>query len=296
VEHFALLAIMFGLVSAVSFGVSDFFGAKASMRFGGSTIGFLVVGIAATLFAVIYALFLRSYTHFDTPAICYAVASGACFTLANTLFYKGLELGPVSIVSPLGSLYPLVTVLVLVMVFGNHLSTQQIVGIGIVVGGALVAAGIVEGTKLRRRIERGPLFGLLAAVFWGLAFALIARAVQRIGWQFPTLIELSTSTLLFVPMLLFLSRSEPGLLKQISSAIRSRWVLIAGSLVGIAFWSVTIGIAHTGNEAAIVVAVSACYPVLTAFLALRHLKEAFQPMPLAGALAAIVGIVVLSLG
>src|SRR4051812_14129003 len=113
----ALLAVIFGLVSAVSWGLADFFAAKASKRFGGLATGVMVTVISAVVFDVVYALVFRSHTVFSSIGLGYAIVSGVAFTAANLTFYKGLEYGPVSIVSPLGSMYPLVTTLLLVVFF-----------------------------------------------------------------------------------------------------------------------------------------------------------------------------------
>ncbi len=292
----ALTAIIFGLIAAFSFGISDFWGAKVAKRFGGSATAILIIFVAAFFYALTYLIFLREYTVFDGPAIAFSVASGIAFTIANLAFYKGLEYGPVNIVSPLGSLYPLVTLVLLVLVFGNPFSALQGVGIFVVVAGAAVASGLLDKTNTRRRISKGPLYGLIGAFFWGFAFCFIARAVDRIGWQFSTLVELTSSAMGFVLVLPLLNRAEPGLYRKLLKGFVSPIVIVAGLLIELAFWAITYGIDHSGTLAPVVVAVSACYPALTSFLALRHLNEEFHPVPLAGAFFGVLGIIILSLG
>lgn len=256
----------------------------------------MILTTATVTYTIIYLLFFRAHTVFDPAAIGYAMAGGVAFTIANLAFYKGLELGPVSIVSPLGSLYPLITALLLVAVFGSQLSGRQALGVVIVVAGAMVASGLLAKGAFKRGLSRGPLLGLLAALFWGVAFGLITQAVELAGWQFASLVELVCGALAYLPLLPLLTRGQGASPFRSFPKILNPFVLTAGVLIETGFLAVTIGIGHAGDLASTVVAVSACYPVLTVFLALSQLKEKFQLVPLLGAFAGIAGIIVLSLG
>jgi drug/metabolite transporter (DMT)-like permease len=57
-----------------------------------------------------------------------------------------------------------------------------------------------------------------------------------------------------------------------------------------------LGLANESASGAIVTALSGCYPVLTVFLALRHFKEEFKLIPLAGGLVSVVGAIMISVG
>jgi len=288
--------MLFGLVAAVGWGLADYYAAKASKRFGGLACAVMMTVVGAMTFDLVYGLFFRSHSNFELEGVLYAAASGLAFTVANLTFYKGLEYGPVSIVSPLGSLYPLVTALFLAMLFGSRLGIQQGVGIFIVMCGVLAASGLFERVKHGRRMGGGPLLGLAAAFFWGIAWGLIARAVTQIGWQLTAAIELSCSALSFLPLLPLLSRAERGVVKNLLPSLKSKMLIAAGVLTISAFLVLSIGMERFPDLATTAVVISACYPVLTVFLALRRLGERIDPVPFVGALIAIVGIVVLLLG
>ena len=138
----ALLAVAFGLTATFSWGFSDFCAAKVSKKLGGFHSALAVCLFASIVYDLIYITLLRSHSHFERTAMLYAIVAGLSYTAAMISFYKGLEYGPVSIVSPLGSLYPLVTTVLLVILFGNHLSAMQILGICIVAIGVTAASGI----------------------------------------------------------------------------------------------------------------------------------------------------------
>jgi drug/metabolite transporter (DMT)-like permease len=292
----ALTAIIFGLIAAVSWGLADFLAAKASKRFGGLATGVVVTIISALVFDFVYMLFFHEHTVWSAAGVGFALASGAAFTIANLAFYKGLEHGPVSIVSPLGSLYPLVTTIALVGFFGAVLSPRQYIGIAVVMLGILAASGLFERAKTGRSIGTGPLLGLCGALFWGLAWTFIAQAVVHIGWQFTAAIELTFSSLLFLPLLPLLKRSEVDISKQLLPSMKNFVMVSAGILMMCGFLALSIGLDRVGDLAATAVVISACYPIITVFLALKKLKEKVQIIPLAGAFIGIAGVVILSLG
>lgn len=292
----ALTAIIFGLIAAVSWGVADFLAAKASKRFGGLTTGVAVTIISALVFDLVYLLFFNDHTLWHAAGVGFALASGVAFTVANLSFYKGLEYGPVSIVSPLGSLYPLITTIALVGFFGAVLSGRQMVGIFVVMLGVLAASGLFERAKTGKRLSKGPLLGLCGALFWGLAWTFIARAVIHIDWQFIAAIELTSSALLFLPLISLLKRTEPGIAKQLLPSLKNLVMLSAGILMMCGFLALSIGLDRVGDLAATAVVISACYPIITVFLALHKLNEKAQVIPLTGAFVGIAGVVILSLG
>ncbi len=292
----ALAAILFGLLAAVSWGVADFLAAKAGKRFGGLATGVMVTVISAVIFGVVYLIFYRGHSVFDSAGLAYAVASGVAFTAANLAFYKGLEHGPVSVVSPLGSLYPVITTLLLVLFFAGQLSSRQGIGIAIVMGGMLAASGLFERIANGRRLSKGPMLGVMGAVFWGLAWALIAQSVNRIGWQFTAVVELWVSAILFLPLLPLLKRSEPKIMQRLLPSLKDAYMLSAGVLMMCGFLALSIGLEVVGELASTAVVISACYAVITVFLAFHKLGEKFDPIPVVGAFVAVGGIAILSLG
>lgn len=291
----ALTAVIFGLLAAVSWGFADFLAAKASKRFGGLATAVMVTVISALVFDLVYLVFFHEHTVFDGAGLAFALASGLAFTVANLAFYKGLEYGPVSIVSPLGSMYPLITTLLLVLFFGGVLSGRQAVGVGVVMLGIMAASGLFDRVK-GRRLSRGPLLGVAGALFWGLAWTFIAEAVTRIGWQWTAVIELTFSALLFLPMLPLLARAEKDIQKKLLPSLKDVFMVSAGVLMMMGFLSLSIGLDMVPDLASTAVVISACYPIITVFLALRHLKEKPQLVPLAGGFVGIAGVVILSLG
>ena len=73
-------------------------------------------------------------------------------------------------------------------------------------------------------------------------------------------------------------------------------MLGAGVLMMCGFLALSIGLELVEELASTAVVISACYAVITVFLALFKLGEKFDPIPVTGAFVAVGGIAILSLG
>ncbi len=287
-----------GIGAAVTWGGADYFAAHASKKLGPILSAAVDNVLGAVLFSVIYIVFFSRgvYPALTASGMLYAVTAGAFLACALAVFYRSLQIGPVSIVSPLGSLYPLVTTLIAVAVFGTKLSALQLFGIVMILGGVLVASGIITASKVERKLHDGPKYALLAALFWGISFSFQAQAIARLGWQVTTLVSYLSLTIVFVAMTPFVKGSEVFSKQLLLSAAKSKYIIGATLLGMIGFLVFNFGIAHDVTSGAVVAALSATYPIITVFLALKHMKEAVQLMPLIGAFVGIAGVILLTIG
>lgn len=293
---YAWLAFLLGLAAAVSWGVSDFFIAK-SARAVGAVIGALVVNaVSTTAYLIAYLLFLQSHAIFTTQGVWDAIITGLGFGVAQALFFRAMLLGPVSIVSPVASTYPLISAAIGIIFFATRMSILQMTGIFLVVAGVAVASGLADFSKGRQRLGNGPLMAVIAALGWGIGFTFSTRAVIAMNWQSACLVELVATTLVLACIMPFIKGDEPITMRAIGRASIKNVVLAAGIIQAIGLLAVNIGIFLQPQSSAVIVALSSCYPILTIFLALRHLKERVPLPPLIGAVVGVAGIVVLSLG
>jgi drug/metabolite transporter (DMT)-like permease len=290
------IIVTFGLLAAVAWGISDFLIGKSSKAVG-AIKGALLVNIAgAFAYALVFLLFLRENATFTREGVLYVITGGMFFGLAQATFFKAMHLGPVGLVSSISSVYPLITLLVSVAFFSAQLSAQQIAGIVLVVGGVAVASGIANPKFLHQRVGNGPLLALIPVLGWGVGWALIAQAVEQMSWESVLLIELCMT----MATLAILAPLVKGSERITAQGMRAGWLMpvIWGAAIiqTLGMLAVYLGIDQVPNGAAIVVALSACYPALTIFLALRHLNEKISLVPLIGGLVGVAGIVILSLG
>lgn len=290
------VAIACGLLAGFGWGFSGFFDAKASRSVGPLVASFLINGLVAMGYALVYALFFWHGHHLQSTGVYYAIAGGVVITLGALSYFRGLARGPVGLVSPLSAAYPLVTTIVAFVVFGARPMAMQTVAIYMIMVGVMAASGLltVKGIATRK-LQKGPLLGLGAAVAWGVGYALAAQAIQRLGWQLASLIEFGAMALAFGVFVPFIQTTEIITPRRITHACKNKFILLSGGISLCAAVSLNVGLSREHSSGAIVAALSACYPVLTVLLARRSFDEAVAVVPLIGAFVSIAGVVLLSL-
>ncbi|HSX15238.1 MAG TPA: DMT family transporter [Candidatus Saccharimonadales bacterium] len=289
-----VVAVLFGLAVAVGYGVADYWGARAAKKVGAVTS---LVGINL----VMLALYVAAYAFLpgDKPALTagglgFAVGGSLLLNTASILFFKGLVVGPVSLVSPISAAYPLFSVLLAVLL-GTRLSGLQVGAIVVIVAGVMTAAGLFNASTGKKRALAGPTLAAASAVFYGTGFSCMAQASTRIGWQPATLVEfvvLGVSVLAAAPLV----APHERVFKNLGKSFRNVFVLAGGVVAVLTIATFNLGFTHEHTGGAITIAVSACYPAITVVLALRHFKEKVRPLQLAGAAVSIAGVILLSLG
>jgi uncharacterized membrane protein len=290
------LAILFGLSAAILWGVSDFFAAKASKAVGPVASAFLVNLIGATAFTLVYLLFLHPPFEVTTRGLWYVTTASLAISFGAVAFFKCLKAGPVSIVSPLSGAYPLVTTLMALVVFQADLSLRQVGGILLVVTGVALASEIIGARLQTKRIGSGPAWAFATALGWGVGFSLLAQAIGEMGWEIATLFELILCVLAIGIALPFIKGSEKISLRSLQAGGMNKFIISAALIQVSGALALNFGLANDAASGAIVTALSACYPVLTVFLALSHFKEQVKLIPLSGGFVTVAGAIILSIG
>ena len=291
--HFAILS---GLAAGIGWGFSGFFDAKAAKHVGAIAASLLINGIVAVGYAILYILFLSRGHAITAAGVWYAIASGMVITIGALSYFRGLSLGPVSLVSPLSASYPLVTTIVAVVFFGTHLRMPQILGILLVICGVMAASGIADVKNHRTAtIAYGPFLALCAALTWGIGYALAYQAIARLGWQLASLIEFGSMAVAFGLFIPCIRTDQPMTWRDIRQGIRNRYILLSSSFSLAAALTLNLGLSQEQSSGAIVATLSACYPVLTVLMARHFFNEVVEIIPLAGAFASIAGVVLLTL-
>jgi uncharacterized membrane protein len=138
-----LIIAMYGISAAILWGSSDYLGANASKR-NNPNAAILGVTTIGTLFFSIIFLFNRGTVDWNTIGVFYSIVAGASLSIGLLTFYRGLDAGPVNLVSPIGSAYPLVSLLIVLLIFGGSIKLLNIIGIVIVVMGIAIASGLLN--------------------------------------------------------------------------------------------------------------------------------------------------------
>ncbi|MFE6197400.1 EamA family transporter [Streptomyces sp. NPDC057838] len=285
------MTALFALATSVLWGLADFGGGLLTRRAPALTVVVVSQSIAV---AVLGAVVVATGAWSEAGAqLWFAVAAGLVGPVAMLAFYKALALGPMGVVSPLGSIGVAVPVGV-GLVLGERPGLLQFVGILVAVAGVCLAGGPqFRGAPVQRQAIA---LTLLAAFGFGAVMALIAEASSTLTGLFLALFVQRVTNVAAGGLALYVSvrRGTPAL-----PADGFPWrTLPALAFVGLADVAAngTYAIAAQQGPVTVAAVLASLYPVVTAVAARGFLRERLRAIQAAGAGLALVGTVLLASG
>ncbi|MEV7990789.1 EamA family transporter [Streptomyces sp. NPDC086077] len=285
------MTALFALATSLLWGLADFGGGLLTRRTPALTVVVVSQSIAvAVLGAIVVATGAWSEAG---PQLWFAVAAGLVGPVAMLSFYKALALGPMGVVSPLGSLGVAVPVSV-GLVLGERPGLLQVAGIVVAAAGVVLAGGPqFRGAPVQRQ---AVLLTLLAAFGFGAVMALIAEASTTLTGLFLALFVQRVTNVVAGGTALYVSvrRGAPAL-----PAEGFPWAsLPALAFVGLADVAAngTYAIAAQQGPVTVAAILASLYPVVTALAARGFLGERLRAVQAAGAGLALAGTLLLATG
>lgn len=282
------MGIALGLGAALSWGFADYLAARASRRIGALRVvlGFHLVATAVLVLVVLATGALEDVSGSHVLFFSFVGILGWTSYLA---FYRALEIGPISVASPIVSGYAAVTVVLAVIIIGERLSLPQSAAIAVTIVGVVLAGADLQ--RIARADGVAPLglvFSLLAMVLIGAFLFGVAYYQDELGWLAPIFLGRAFATLFLVA---HVGRSGWP------AADRSRRIFAAIALVavldtaGYIFFNVGAGVEKTS----IVAAASAPYAVVPVIMGVAFLAERPTRFQWLGVAFVIAGLVLLGL-
>jgi drug/metabolite transporter (DMT)-like permease len=281
----------FALATSLLWGLADFGGGVLTRRLPALTVVVVSQAIAAgVLGAIVVATGGWSEAG---PRLWFAFAAGLAGPVALICFYKALALGPMGVVSPLGTLSVAVPVGV-GLFLGERPGPVQAAGIAVAVTGVILAGGPqLRGAPVQRR---AIILTLIAALGFGTVFALIAEASTTVTGLFLALFVQRVVSVAVGGAALYVSvkRGNPAL-----PATGFPWPsLPALAFVGLADVAAngTYSVAAQHGPVMVAAVLASLYPAVTALAARGFLSERLRALQAAGAGLALVGTLLLATG
>ncbi|MFD9571678.1 EamA family transporter [Streptomyces sp. NPDC059982] len=288
------MTALFALATAVLWGLADFGGGLLTRR-----IPALTVVVASQIVAVLVlgTIVIATGAWRETgPQLWFAVGAGLVGPAAMLAFYKALALGPMGVVSPLGSIGVVVPVGA-GLALGERPGAGQFAGIAVALVGIVLAGGPeLRGAPVQRQ---AIVLTLLAAFGFGAVMALIAQASTTLTGLFLALFVQRVTNVAVGGAALWaqVRRGAPAL--PAGTGPRLLWSLLpALAFVGLADVAAngTYAVAAQSGPVTVAAVVSSLYPVVTAFAAFAVLRERLRGIQAAGAGLALAGTVLLAAG
>ncbi len=158
-----MLSALLGLVGAIVYGASDFFGGMGARRM--SAIRVTAIN-SATGFVILVVVSLILPSRWSPAALLWGTLAGVAGAVALALLYACLAIGPMSILSPLMALIAAIVPITVGFVRGERLTAAGYIGlvVGLI---AVILICFVPGEGAVRPTARGILMALGAGVAVG---------------------------------------------------------------------------------------------------------------------------------
>ncbi|WP_069766253.1 DMT family transporter [Streptomyces sp. LUP47B] len=285
------MTAFFALATSLLWGLADFGGGVLTRRLPALTVVVVSQAIAA---AVLGAIVVATGGWSEAgPRLWFAFAAGLAGPVALICFYKALAMGPMGVVSPLGTLSVAVPVGV-GLFLGERPGLTQVAGIAVAVTGVILAGGPqLRGAPVQRR---AIVLTLIAALGFGTVFALIAEASTTVTGLFLALFVQRLVNVAVGGAALYVSvkRGTPAL-----PTTGFPWSsLPALAFIGLADVAAngTYSVAAQHGPVTVAAVLASLYPVVTALAARGFLSERLRALQATGAGLALIGTLLLATG
>jgi len=305
------LAIILGLTGAISWGAADFAARFASRQVGAYRTLFFMQFFGFLALSV-YLKSTGGFSHGIAPGWqpwAMAIAAGLLNMLASLALYHSFEHGTMSIVGPVSSSYPALTV-ALSLLSGERIHAVRAAGLGVTLLGVILAAtsfaqnksaladevlpsadseSNAETKTSRAHLSAGVAWAICAALgfgvlFWFLGFHVVPAVGSAVSVWVMRLTALVSLSLAAAPT------------RQTLHLPRGRvwWLLLAvGILDTAAFVANNAGLS-TG-QVSVVSVLASLYGAFTVLLAWIFLRERLERSQWLGIILIFIGIVLVSL-
>ncbi|MER5178518.1 DMT family transporter [Streptomyces sp. NPDC002896] len=288
------MTALFALATSLLWGLADFGGGLLTRRLPALTVVVASQAIATVVLGVI-VIATGAWSEAG-PQLWFAAAAGLVGPVAMLSFYKALALGPMGVVSPLGTLGVSVPVGI-GLILGERPGLLQYAGIAVAVAGVVLAGGPQwRGAPVQRQAIA---LTLVAAFGFGTVMVLIAEASTTIAGLFLALFVQRLTNVIAGGTALYASVRRGGSALPEGAGWRTLWPAVpALGFVGLADVAAngTYSLAAQNGPITVAAVLASLYPVVTALAARGVLSERLRGVQAAGAGLALVGTVLLASG
>jgi drug/metabolite transporter (DMT)-like permease len=279
-----MLAITLALGASLCYGVSNFLGPQLVRRH--TLVSVLVLSQAAALAACVLYLALDGGRALPTPDMWLALLGGAGNAGGLIGFYKAAELGPLSVVAPIGASGAVIPV-AWGLASGDSLRAAQAVGLVLAMGGAVLVARRTAGHHSVRYPDprAGAIWAAASAVAFGVFLTALPKAsAHGRAWA------LLDARLALVTLLAIWAGRE---LRAIRFVRASALFAVPGVLLVIGTIMYTTAAAH--GQLSLVSVLGSLFPIVTVGLGMGLLGERLSMFQTVGVAAALTGIALIAL-
>ncbi len=295
------MAIVLGLIVALSYGSGDFFGGLAAKRSPASAV---VIGSFSVSIICLAAATAGWALVGDLPSpaahdLELGVAVGLVGPISLGLLYRGLASGRMSVVAPITAVVAAVVPFTWGLLHGERPGAVAIAGVIV----ALVAVGLISGAPAHPDAGLGPVHpasGVVPAAAasgfgFGVVYVLLGSTTPRAG-LWPLVVARPVAIVAAAIAITVLARRNRSAARPALLPERGSWLVVAGAGVLDVAANGTFVAATQRGLLSIVAVLSSLYPASTVVLARVVLGERLHRAQIAGLALAVAGVVAMTAG
>ena len=283
----AILSILSGIAGMFGWGIYDFLGGVYAKQIGPFKSFFW--SQLAGLISVLLLIFVFTISlNIPILIIILLPIAAIVYSAGYLFFFKGFEIGNVSIVAATMNLWAVFTMLFAFIFMGQRLSTIQSFGVFMIISGVTLASLNWSAVRNQRfQLSSGVKETVLGAFFFGVFWNISEVISEEIGWLLTTLF-VKFGIFVFLLLFSFLRKRELDLTK---AATKTKCMvvlmgIIEAGAVAIVNYGLTIG------DAILITPIASALSIVTITLAIIFLKDKVTKLQGLGIITAIAGIIV----
>ncbi len=283
----AILSILSGIAGMFGWGIYDFLGGVYAKQIGPFKSFFW--SQLAGLISVFLLIFVFTISlNIPILVIILLPIAAIVYSAGYLFFFKGFEIGNVSIVAATMNLWAVFTMLFAFIFMGQRLSTIQSLGVFMIISGVTLASLNWSDIRNQRfQLSSGVKETVLGAFFFGVFWNISEVISEEIGWLLTTLF-VKFGIILFLLLFSFLIKGELDLTKATTKTkcmVVLMGIIEAGA-VAIVNYGLTIG------DAILITPIASALSIVTIALAIIFLKDKVTKLQGLGIITAVAGIIV----
>jgi drug/metabolite transporter (DMT)-like permease len=281
-----VVALVYSLASAASWGISDFLGGVQTRRL--PVLGVLAISQPAGLLLIALLIPLIGADSISAGKLAIACLAGAASLGGLAAFYSAMAMGTVSVVAPIAALGVVVPVVV-GLATGDSPTAIQLVGLAPAIAGVVILS--YEEQPEHPETAKAARLSIVLAVLAGLGFGIFftgldAAAEDRPGWAILAVRVGGVTTVLAALLI-----ARPQL-----AGVGAAWPILVVIGVFDVLANALFAVASTKGVLPVVAVGGSMYPAFTVALAHAVLGERLATLQWTGVALALGGVVMIAAG
>jgi len=280
------MVVFLGILSALSFGVGDFLARFSSQEVGFKNSLFFMLIVGAIFYILLFSYFGDGLAP-NAIGLSNSFLSGILIMFGLLCLYRGLQMGPVSIVAPIAAINPLFVFLIR-FALGSEPTLIQWISTLIVISGAVFVSISAESHQenlglTKKQIKDSVVISFMASVMLALGLVFSQEASNTLD-TLETVVYIRFFSLLGIATLLLFTKSKIFLTKKAIPILFFQGILETTGYFCLVY-------AYAFDKVSIAVVISSGFGLVTVLLARFILKEKISKIQGSGICLTFFGVV-----